>query len=87
MELLFNSNCVSSFLEKMECSHAQLIIESRQKMNYYVGGTCTQNKMAIQTYGIFIYFVGTYILDTRYVCVNIIVIDAIPQHHLNIVSP
>ena len=32
VELLFNSNCVSSFLEKRGCSHAQLIIESRISM-------------------------------------------------------
>ena len=28
VELLFDSNCVSSFLEKRGCSHAKLIIES-----------------------------------------------------------
>ena len=33
VELLFDSNCVSSFLEKRGCSHAQLIIESRRRMN------------------------------------------------------
>ena len=33
VELLFDSNCVSSFLEKRGCSHAQLIIESRWKKN------------------------------------------------------
>ena len=32
VELLVDSNCVSS-LEKRGCSHAQLIIESRQRMN------------------------------------------------------
>ena len=32
VELLVDSNCVSSFLEKRECSHAQLIIESRRRM-------------------------------------------------------
>ena len=35
VELLVDSNCVSSFLEKRGCSHAQLIlvIESRRRMN------------------------------------------------------
>ena len=33
VELLVDSNCVSSFLDVGSCSHAQLIIESRQRMN------------------------------------------------------
>ena len=33
VELLVDTNCVSSFLEKRGCSHAQLIIESRRRMN------------------------------------------------------
>ena len=35
VELLFDSNCVSSFLEKRGCSHAQLIIENSSW--YFVG--------------------------------------------------
>ena len=50
-ELLFDSNCISSFLEKKGCSHAQLIIESRRSM--WVEHVLTaQNKMAIWTHGV-----------------------------------
>ena len=51
VKLLFDSNCISSFLEKRGCSHAQLIIESRRRMNLEHVLTA-QNKMAIWTRGI-----------------------------------
>ena len=52
-------------------------------MNQYVGGTCAQNKMAIWTHGnLYIHTCKAY----KVTKVNIVVIDAVPQHHLNIIS-
>ena len=38
VELLFDSNYVSSFLERRGCNHAQLIIESMWRMNHQFQG-------------------------------------------------
>ena len=70
MELLVDSNC---FLEKRGCSHAQLIIESRQSI--WVEHVLTaQNKMVIWTCGI---LRELYILDTRYIRVRLMKLSSV----------